>query len=332
MATGAQESIRLPGSLTVTISDLSGPGVPQLVEAEESGVDGIKVSWEKPSSNGGSDITGYLVQWKEAADSWDMAEDVSELNTQNTHHTITGLNHGTRYSVRVIAVNSVENSLPSGEVSATINNPATGAPTISGKAQVGETLAASTSGISDADGLAGAQYSYQWVRVSGGTDSDIQDGTGMTYTLTDADEDKTIRVKVSFTDDLGNEESLTSAATDTVAPEPPPLRAVSIGVPQTHNGVDTFSFELRFSEAPRPDFSYRVLRDHAFIVAWGEVTKTPRLAKPGNIRWKIVVQPHGDEDVIIALPETTDCGDPGAICTEDGRMLSNRLMLTVHGP
>lgn len=328
----AQESIRLPGSLTLTISDLTGPGVPQAVKAEKSGEDGIKVSWEKPSSNGGSDITGYVVRWKEAVGSWDMAEDVSEVDTQDTHHTITGLHHGTRYSVRVVAVNSVENSLPSSEVHATINNPATGAPTVSGKAQVGKTLTASTSGISDADGLAGVQYSYQWVRVSGGTDSDIQDGNGTTHTLTAADEDKTIRVKVSFTDDLGNEESLTSAATDTVAPEPPPLRAVSIGVPQTHNGVDTFSFELRFSEAPRPDFSYRVLRDHAFIVAWGEVTKTPRLAKPGNIRWNIIVQPHGEEDVTVVLPETTDCGDPGAICTEDGRMLSNRLEVTVLGP
>ena len=33
------------------------------------------------------------------------------------------------------------------------NNPATGAPAISGTAQVGETLTADTSGITDVDGL-----------------------------------------------------------------------------------------------------------------------------------------------------------------------------------
>ena len=41
------------------------------------------------------------------------------------------------------------------------NSPATGAPTISGTAQVGQTLTADTSGISDADGLTNLAYSYQ---------------------------------------------------------------------------------------------------------------------------------------------------------------------------
>ena len=37
-------------------------------------------------------------------------------------------------------------------------------------------------------------------------------------------------------------------------------------------------------------------------------------------------------DVTITLPATEDCGDTGAICTEDGKPLSNRLELTVSGP
>ena len=41
--------------------------------------------------------------------------------------------------------------------------------------------------------------------------------TGSAYTLADSDEGKAISVKVSFTDDAGNDESLTSAATDAVA-------------------------------------------------------------------------------------------------------------------
>ena len=53
------------------------------------------------------------------------------------------------------------------------NSPATGAPTISGTAQVGETLTADTSGIADADGLSNVQYEYQWLA----DDADISGAT-----------------------------------------------------------------------------------------------------------------------------------------------------------
>ena len=43
------------------------------------------------------------------------------------------------------------------------NNPATGAPAISGTAQVGETLTADTSGIEDEDGVDNVSFSYQWL-------------------------------------------------------------------------------------------------------------------------------------------------------------------------
>ena len=100
------------------------------------------------------------------------------------------------------------------------NSPATGAPTISGTAQIGSTLTADTSGIADADGMTGATFTYQWVANDGTADSDIASATGSTYTLAAANEGKTIKVRVSFTDDAGNEEELTSAATDTVEARP----------------------------------------------------------------------------------------------------------------
>ena len=99
----------------------------------------------------------------------------------------------------------------------TPNNPATGALAITGTAQVGETLTAATSGIADTDGLTSPTYTYQWIRVDGATESDISGATSSTYTLVDADEGKTIKVKVSFTDDASNAETLTSAATAAVA-------------------------------------------------------------------------------------------------------------------
>ena len=118
----------------------------------------------------------------------------------------------------------------------TANNPATGEPTISGTAQVGETLTADTSGIADADGLVNATYSYQWLADA----ADIAGATASTYSLVAADAGKTIRVRVGFTDDDGNPESLTSAATNPVeaeaAPEPP-ARPTGLSAVVSHDAV-----------------------------------------------------------------------------------------------
>ena len=86
---------------------------------------------------------------------------------------------------------------------------ATGAPTIIGIAEVGEDLTANTSGI--ADGLNNVSYAYQWVRVaSGGQETDIPGATSAGYTMTVGDVGDAFRVRVTFTDDKGNPESLTS--------------------------------------------------------------------------------------------------------------------------
>ena len=89
------------------------------------------------------------------------------------------------------------------------NHPATGSPTISGTAQVGQTLTADTSGIADEDGL--GTFQYKWKRVDGTTETNI--GTdASTYTLVTDDADKTIKVRVRFTDDGGSRESRSSEA------------------------------------------------------------------------------------------------------------------------
>ena len=92
------------------------------------------------------------------------------------------------------------------------NSPATGAPTISGTAQVGQTLTAGTSGISDADGMTNPSFSYQWWSGLAAIDG----ATSSTYTPRPSDNGKVIRVRVTFTDDVGYIESLTSGATSKV--------------------------------------------------------------------------------------------------------------------
>ena len=110
-------------------------------------------------------------------------------------------------------------SAPTETVAGVPNTAATGAPTITGTAQVGQTLTAVTTGIMDADGLTSVSYSYQWIRVDAdGTSNpaDITDETDATYTLVDADLGKKIKVRVTFVDDASHTETLTSAATETV--------------------------------------------------------------------------------------------------------------------
>ncbi len=86
------------------------------------------------------------------------------------------------------------------------------APIISGTAQVGQTLTADTSDISDPDGLTNVTYIYQWLA----DDTEIDGATSSTYTVQSTDNGKVIKVRVTFTDDANNEESLTSAGTSAV--------------------------------------------------------------------------------------------------------------------
>ena len=115
---------------------------------------------------------------------------------------------------------------------------ATGAPTITGTAQVGETLTAVTTGIMDADGLT-TPYTYQWIRANG-TEADIASANSSTYILVAADLGKTIKVKVSFEDDASNPETLTSAATATVVAAPTAPMVSTVVVTSMPASGDTY--------------------------------------------------------------------------------------------
>ena len=332
---GTSESVVSAPTATI---EATLPDPVQNLEVSTGDPGALNLTWEAPTwdilsflddgalGDGGSPITGYKVQWKEADDSWEIAADVSEETVAGTSHTITGLTGGVEYTVRVIAINGVGE----GSASSEENSIPTGPPTISGTVQVGETLTADTSDISDSDGFTNVSFSYQWVRNDGTSDSDISGATSSTYTLVDSDEGSTIKVRVSFTDDAGNEETLTSAATGEVVAAPSLLTVSLESSPESHNGTDAFTFQIRFSEEFK--LSFKTLRDHAFTVDGGTVKQAKRQVKGSNIGWTITVEPDSDAAVRIVLPATTGCDGTGAICTEDGRKLSNSLDFTVSGP
>ena len=209
------------------------------------------------------------------------------------------------------------------------NAPAEGAPTIAGEARVGETLTASTSDITDADGLDNTEFAYQWIR--GG--ADISGATGADYTAVDADEGETLEVRVGFTDDAGNAESLTSAATDAVAARADgaaPLTASFEGLPAEHDGESAFTFRIAFSER-LSWMNGRRLREDVVAVAGGRATSAGRVDRRRDL-WELTVEPDSQADVTVTLAAGAACGTPAAVCTSDGRALSETISATVAGP
>jgi hypothetical protein len=95
-------------------------------------------------------------------------------------------------------------------VIAPVNTLPTGSVTISGTAQVGQTLTAAANTLADIDGL--GVITYKWYR-SGDA---VSIATGTTYVLVRADFEKTITVTASYTDGYGTQESKQSAATSAV--------------------------------------------------------------------------------------------------------------------
>ena len=181
----------------------------------------------------GSGVFEY--QWVRS----DGTTDTDIAGATGATYTLVAADEGKTVKVRVSFTDGGGNpesqtSAATPAVTARPNSPAKGAPTISGTAQALRTLTAHTSGISDADGLAGATFTYQWVANHGTTDTDIAGATDSTYALVDADEGKIIRLRVSFTDDGGNSESLTSAATATVIDA---LAPANLSAEQQDDGV-----------------------------------------------------------------------------------------------
>ena len=141
--------------------------------------------------------------------------------------TLTGLTDNTAYTYKAYSDSACTTELTTAETDAEFMTlvaptPATGEPTISGTRQVGQTLTAATDGIEDANGLTNPGWEYRWERFNPigpggeteklGTGSDKRgyEASANTYTLTEADIGKALRVRVRFRDDDRNQEYRTS--------------------------------------------------------------------------------------------------------------------------
>ncbi len=322
--TGKSESAQAPGSLTV-VRHTSGK---------------LSASWEAPAS--GPAPTGYTVQWKKSVDSWATEADVSEANVKGTSHVIKDLTDGTAYSVRVVSRKGDEDSDPSAEMTATPQE--TVAPTPASAAVNGAILTITFSEPLDtgqtpdksafAVSVAGSGRGVDTVSLSGSMAiltlaTPVASGEAVTVDYTVPTGNSAARLQ----DLAGNAAasfSGQSVTNNTVAAVR--LKATASAVPGSHNGRDTFTLELRFSEGPKDGFSYKTMKNHAFTVSGGTVAKTNRLDPPSNIGWLVHITPGGHGAVTVVLPPTTDCEAEGAICTNDARMLSSEVEIIVPGP
>ena len=245
-----------------------------------------------------------------------------------------------------------EESPPTSEatdpVAPPVNTPATGTPVISGTAWVGETLTASVADIQDRNGLEGVAFNYQWIRVEGTTDTEIESANGVTYALQASDEDWTFKVRVDFEDRHGFQESVTSVETEEVGPpdyhgdtlesaSDLPLDTLVDGVVNGADDVDFFRIELSDSASISTRtygldhrrsvrFKRTTLDSAGNEVTSGDLLETGGVlsagtyylklerysayAKSGTERYKIIVKVVPDQGETIETASPLELSDP----------------------
>ena len=174
--------------------------------------------------------------------------------------------------------------------------------------------------------------SYGWTQTAGTTVTlSATDAAATNFTAPlDLSADETLRFRLRVTDAGGlHAEDEVATTVGAAAASRSVLTAWVEQLPERHDGTSVFTFELHFSE--EMSLSYVALRDSAFQVTAGTVVNARRQSPPSNRSWHIDVEPTSDADVALVLPAGRACDVTGAICTTDGRRLSNRLDLRVAG-
>ena len=124
---------------------------------------------------------------------------------------------------------------------------------------------------------------------------------------------------------------LSNAVTATVSgPAGEPLTAAFEGMPAEHDGESAFKFRIAFSDRIR--FQGWMWRFYGVAVTGGRVEEPGRPVDDRKDLWELTVQPRTYGDIVLTLAPGAACGKPGAVCTRDGRALSNTVTATVAGP
>jgi hypothetical protein len=212
-------------------SNEGGMGYPGISTATAVIVRGRPVSTVRPTISGTARVgqtlsattgsfsenpTGYAYQWQRCDSQGSNCAAIAPATTQS--YTLGEADAGTTLRVAVVASNAAGPSAPA----ASNSTPAvswqqpvnTGLPSISGRAQAGQTLTASPGTWTGSP----PSYAYQWQRcdASGGNCQAIASATGTTYPVGEADVESTLRVVVTASNPSGQTRAATSGPTEVV--------------------------------------------------------------------------------------------------------------------
>ena len=197
--------------------------------------------------------------------------------------TTTNAHSGSVLDSAPLTIEDDDNAAPTGAVTIDDTTPV-----------VGETLTADASNVDDPNGLTNRSFTWQWIRVSGGTETDLAGATTASYTVADADVGATLKVRVGFTDDEGTEETVESAETAVVEALPRPVVAVAPVASPVAEGEDA---------------QFRVTRTGvtagALTVAY-RVSETGAMVAPGEEGAKSVDFGDGDTEQTVTVPTVED--------------------------
>ena len=217
-------------SVNVSSGTQTAPQPPTNLSATAVSQSQINLSWNTPSDNGGSAITGYQIERStDSGSTWSTI--ASNTGSTSTTYSDTGLSSSTAYAYRVSAINGIGTSSPSNISSATTSQAPTAPqpPTnLSANTISSSTINLSWTAPSDNGGSAITGYMIERSTDAGSTWSTIVSNTGSTgttYSNTGLSPRTAYTYRVSTINGIGTSmpSNIASATTSTqmFPPQPP---------------------------------------------------------------------------------------------------------------
>ena len=197
------------------------PGVPRNVSVSPAHQK-LTVTWDAPTDDGGSSVTGYTVQWKSGAQDYESGR---TANVTGTTATISGLTNSTTYTVQVAAKNSVGTGSYATEVTGTPASQVPGVPQNVSTTARNTALRVTWDAPASDGGATVSSYTVQWksgvqsydsarqATVTSGTSHDI---TGLTNSTA-----YTVRVSATNSVGAGSYAAEVTGTPALTAPDPP---------------------------------------------------------------------------------------------------------------
>ena len=327
------ESFASPEDLAVTAGDRK---LDLTWSAPEGVVAGYDVQYTSASDTTRVDINDWLHRSGNPANGW---VDAGHSGTDESH-TLNGLANGTEYRVRVRATGAGNAKGAWAAGSATPNS--TDA-TLSGLTASSSTSADGSFSALNIGTFAPGTTSYT------ATVENTVTHVKLTPTVNDSNGSVTVNgnsvssgsrsgaialsvgdneIPVLVTAQDGSTQTYTVTVTRQAQQQSTePLTAAFENVPSEHDGTEALALDMRFSEALGETANAPAAA--SFAVKGGKVKQVQKV-EPGL--WRVQIAPKSWKDVTITLAGGRACGEAGAICTADGRAVSNTSSETVGGP